>query len=70
MLKLVRGTLATALAIVVMAACAGIMYEQLGRRATGREFPPVGRLVKFDGKLSHSFAPALPKSRGSKVTFH
>lgn len=53
MLKWIRGTLATALAIVVMTACAGVVYEQLGRRAAIHEFPPMGRLIRFDGKLSH-----------------
>ncbi len=34
-------------------ACVGLVYEHLGRRAAMRDFPPPGRLVEFDGKLSH-----------------
>jgi len=51
--KWIHRLLVTVFAAVLAAACAGLIYEQLGRRAAVRDFPPPGRLVEFDGKLSH-----------------
>jgi len=53
MQKWIRQSLVTLFAVVLAAACTGLIYEQLGRRAAIRDFPPPGRLVEFDGKLSH-----------------
>lgn len=53
MLKWLRWLLVTVFAVVLATACAGLIYEQLGRRAAIRDSPPPGRLVELDGKLSH-----------------
>lgn len=53
MLKWIRRLLLAMFAVAFATASAGLLYEHLGRRAAIRAFPPPGRLVEFDGKLSH-----------------
>ncbi len=53
MVRWIRNALAVALAVVVLAAVAGAIFERMGRRADARAFPPVGRMVEFDGRRSH-----------------
>lgn len=53
LLKWLRRVLLGGLAVLVLLLCAGVVYEQWGRREAARDFPPPGELVEFDGAVSH-----------------
>lgn len=51
--RLLRRLLLVVVLLLAATVFAGLAYEQWSRRAAARDFPPVGRLVEHDGKLSH-----------------
>ena len=53
MLKWMRRLTIAATAILLLALLTGFVYEQGARRSATQAFPPPGRLVEVDGKLSH-----------------
>jgi len=55
MLKWIRNAVVLLVALVVLAGSAGVIFEQAGRRAAARDFPPVGQMVEFDGRRSHLY---------------
>jgi pimeloyl-ACP methyl ester carboxylesterase len=55
MLKWIRNAAALLLVLVVVGGSVGVVFEQLKRRALGREFPPIGQMVEFDGRRSHLY---------------
>ena len=48
-----RRVLVGVVALVAIAVCTGMAYEQWSRRQVARDFPPPGRLVEHGGRLSH-----------------
>ena len=44
-----------AAAILFLLLSMGFVYEQWSRRSAAQAFPPPGRLVEVDGKLSHLY---------------
>ena len=51
----VRHVLLAVVVLIAAAVCAGMAYERWARRGVARDFPPVGRLIKHGGRLSHLF---------------
>lgn len=55
MLRWIRNAVVLLVAMIVLAGSAGVIFEQMGRRAAAREFPPVGQMVEFEGRRSHLY---------------
>lgn len=55
MFQRVRRALVLLLALAGLVACAGVVFEQIGRWAAVREFLPPGEMIAFQGKRSHLY---------------
>ena len=53
MLEWMKRLVLVAVAILLLALLTGFTYEQWSRRSVGQAFPPPGKLVEVNGKLSH-----------------